>query len=233
VARHPLGPRGRRRRRPVVLPHVPVRRWVRRARRSPTAWWSAAAAVAVLAATRLSAIDDEAEARRAAWGEAVTVAVAARDLAAGDVIGPGDVVVDEWPRAMVPDRAVEEPPIGRTVAAPIVVGEAVVSDRVAPEGLSDVAALLPPGWRAVAVPSASGGFGADAPPLALGDRVDVLATFEVLDVDSPPTETVAEGALVVDVGETNVTVAVPAADAERVANAATTGTVTLTLAGAE
>lgn len=221
-------------RRPTLLPRPSLRRWVRRARRSPTAWWSAAAALALAASLRVGAIDDEAEARRAAWGESVTVVVAERDLAAGDVVTRGDVAFADWPRALVPAGALEELPIGRTAASPIVAGEAVVAARVAPEGLSEVAALVPPGWRAVAVPSASGGFGADAPPLDVGDRVDVLATFDTLDLDAgdSTTETVAEGALVVDVGDTSVTVAVPAADAERLAGAAARGTVTLALAGA-
>ena len=207
------------RRRPIVLPRVPLRRWVRRARRSPTAWWLAAAAVALFAATRVSAIDDEAEARRAAWGESVEVVVAAHDLAAGEVIAADDVAVASWPRAMVPGSALHEPPLGRTVAARIAAGEAVVADRVAPDGLSDVAALLPDGWRAIAVPSASGGFGADAPPLAVGDRVDVLATFDVLELDEAPRRPWPRARVIVDVGEANVTVAVPATDAERVANA--------------
>ena len=229
-------PRPSARARPIVLPHLPVRRWMRRARRSPALWWFAAALVALLAATRVSAIDDEAEARRAAWGESVTVVVAVDDLAAGDVVGAADVVVAEWPRATVPAGALTSPPVGRTVAATIVAGEAVVAARVAPSGLSDVAALVPAGRRAVAVPSTSGGFGADAPPLAVGDRVDVLASFDGFDLEdggAPSTDTVARDALVVDVGETNVTVAVPAADAERVADAATRGHVALALAGAE
>ena len=112
----------------------------------------------------------------------------------------------------------------------------MVAARVAPDGLAGVAALVPAGWRAVAVPSAGGGLGADARRCAVGDRVDVLATFDVLDptdgrapsrpAPSPTAPSSSTSAT------TAVTVAVPAADAARVAFAAARGTVTLALVGA-
>lgn len=219
--------------RPVPLPRIPWRRALRRARRSPAAWWLAAAAVAALAATRVGTLDDEAAAARAAWGEGVPVVVATRDLAAGEVVGADDVVVASWPPAVVPEGALAEVPAGRTVAAPIVAGEAVVGARVAPEGLSDVAALLPPGWRAVAVPAFGGGAGGDHPPLAVGDRVDVLASVDTFDpLAHQSAEVVAEGALVVDVRDGSVTVGVPQRVAAAVAVATTRGTITLALVGA-
>lgn len=224
-------------RRPVTLPRLPLRRLLRRARRSPALWWLAAAAVAAFATARVGSIDDEAEAARAAWGESVTVVVAARDLEPGQVVGPADVVLASWPRAVVPAGALAEVPDGRTVTAPIVAGEALASARIAPDGLSDVAALLPPGWRAVAIPAAGGGFGGDLPPLAVGDHVDVLASVDAFDLDAgaagaEPGGVVAESALVVDVSESAVTVGVPAARAPDVAFASTRGSVTLALVGA-
>lgn len=225
---------------PFPLPRIRFRRLLRRARRSPAVWWSAAALVALVAAARVGSIDDAAEARRASWGTPVPVVVAARDLPAGTVLGDGDVVTTSWPDAVVPAGALVSPPLGRTTSAAIMAGEAVVADRVAPDGLSDVAALLPPGWRAVAVPPSSAGFGSGAPPLQVGDRVDVLATFDALDLtdgsnDPTPTEPVAEGALVVDVDPDGgpITVAVPTADAPDVAFAVARGIVTLTLVGAQ
>lgn len=77
-----------------------------------------------------------------------------------------------------------------------------------------MAALVPAGGRAVAVPVADA-----LPPLRRGDRVDVLAP-----------SVVAADAVVLDVGETVVTVAVVAADAPRVADALARGPVTLALA---
>ena len=221
----------------LAVPRIPVRRLARRARLSPATWWLAAAAVAAVATVRVGELDDAAEARRRAWGESTSVVVAARDLAAGAVVGAGDVTVEEWPAAMVPGGALAEAPIGSTVTAPVVAGEAVVAARVAPEGLSGVAALIPPGHRAVAVPGSAGGLGTDTPPLRVGDRVDVLATFDVVDptdgsAGSEPTGTVADGALVVDVSDDAVTLAVPAVDAARVAFAVARGTITLALVGA-
>jgi Flp pilus assembly protein CpaB len=149
------------------------------------------------------------------------------------VLGADDVTVQRWPVAVVPAGAVADAPDGRIVTDAVVAGEAVVERRLAPGGLSTVAALVPEHHRAIAVPSSIGGLGTDAPPLTNGDRVDLLATFDVLDGDAPPTGAVAEGALVVDVGdEGTVTVAVPEEDAPRVAFAVARGTVTLALVGA-
>ena len=209
---------------PLAVPGIVARRWARRARRSPAAWWSCAAVVAVLAVTRVGA-----------WGESRTVVVASGDLPPGHVVTLADVTVERWPVAVVPAGALADVPVGRTVTTPIVAGEAVVARRVAPDGLDGVAALLPEGHRAVAVPAAIDGFGAGVPPLAVGDRVDVLATFDVY-VDeggsgAEPTGVVAAEALVVDVGDGAVTVAVPERDAPQVAFAAARGTVTLALVG--
>jgi Flp pilus assembly protein CpaB len=217
---------------PIPVPRLPLRRWARRARRSPAVWWSAAAVTAALASVQVSALDGRAAARREAWGASTPVVVAARDLETGHVVGAGDTTVQRWPLAVVPAGALAQAPAGRVVTAAMLAGEAVVGQRLAPEGLSGVAALVPEHHRAIAVPSSTAGFGTDAPPLVSGDRVDVLATFDVLDGDAPPTDAVAEGALVVDVGDGTVTVAVLEDDAPRVAFAVARGTVTLALVGA-
>lgn len=193
---------------------------LRRAFRSPLAWWACAALVAVLAAAQVGRLDDDAAARRAAWGTATVAVVAVRDLAPGDVVAADDVVVEQRPAAVLPAGSLGAPPVGRTVVAPILAGEAVVTRRLAPEGLSGVAALVPDGMRAVALPTAFEG-----PPLAVGDRVDVLATVD------GPTTVVAPDAVVVDVGEAAVTVAVPVGDLDAVAYAVARGTVTLALVG--
>ena len=217
---------------PIPVPRLALRRRLRRARRSPALWWSAAAAVAVIAAVRISAIEAEAEARRDAWGTPVEVVIATRELATGDTVTADDVTTVAWPEALVAGRVVADEPLGRLVTAPILAGEALVAGRLAPHGVSEVAARIPDGHRAVAVPVGAGGFGYDAPPLAVGDRVDLLATFDVLDGDAPPTAPVAESALVVAVDDAAVTVAVPRADAAPVAFATARGTVTLALVGA-
>ena len=94
------------------------------------------------------------------------------------------------------------------------------------------AALLPPGTRALAVPDGPG-----TPPLRVGDTVDVLATYDPFLFDPasgrpvPAGDTVVAGALVIDVSEGAITVAVDPDDAPAVAFALAQGAVTLALAG--
>jgi Flp pilus assembly protein CpaB len=119
---------------------------------------------------------------------------------------------------------------------PLESGEVLLASKLAPEGLRGVAALVPPGDRALAVPVDPGGLA-----LRLGDRVDVLATFDVAGADdtapalptpAAPTFPVARAALVVGVGDGAVTVAVGPDEVPRVAFALARGTVALALVGA-
>jgi len=177
------------------------------------------------------------------------VAVAARDL------GPGDVVADddlEW-RAIDDDRGPnavtrDDAPVGRSVTAAIDAGEVVSRRRLAPGGLRGVAALVPTGSVAMAVERDE-----RTPALEAGQRVDVLTTagvdptsapagFPAGDVDGDPdrddgggggvrARRVAAGALVVDVAEDRVLVAVLDADAPAFAAALLDGAVVLALTG--
>jgi hypothetical protein len=118
----------------------------------------------------------------------------------------------------------------------------VVAARLAPAGLVGAAALVPAGERAVAVPTGP----APTPPLVVGDRVDVLAVLPAAPAPeagdrprgvgapgvSDPAFALVEQAAVVDVADGVVTVAVPEADAPRVAWALGHGSVVLALAGA-
>jgi Flp pilus assembly protein CpaB len=103
-------------------------------------------------------------------------------------------------------------------------GAAVVSGNVAPEGLSGLAALLPAGARAVAVPT-----GAASVALRRGDRVDLLVTFDPPPAGEAPTFPVAVAALVIDVGPEAAAVAVDPEEAVRVAYAVAAGVVTIVL----
>jgi Flp pilus assembly protein CpaB len=189
-------------------------------------------AIAVLAAVTgavVASLVGRAEAALRRYGPARPVAVATRAIAAGAVIRTDDAEVRSWPAGLVPPGAFSAVPVGRTASAPTFTGEPLVAGRVAPGGLSGVAAVLPAGTRAIAVPLAGAG-----PPLAVGDTVDLLATFDpVVAGGGEPTVVVSEGAVVV--GTTGdgdaVTVAVPAADAPRVAFAVTQGAVTVALGG--
>jgi Flp pilus assembly protein CpaB len=175
-----------------------------------------------------------AEAARQRWGRARPVAVATRDLAPGDVVDGSTVEVRRLPEAAVSPGALAEPPAGSVVRQPVVAGEALVAERLAPQGLTGVAALVPAGHRAVAVPIGP----LAVPPLTLGDLVDVLAVVPVAAEDRPgpsgagPSFPLVEAAVVVDVGEQSISVAVPEPDAPRVAWVLTNGSVVLALAGA-
>lgn len=158
-----------------------------------------------------------ASAATARWGATRVVPVLTRAVAAGDQIRPDAVQDQEVPVALVPDAAVAPHPVGRTARVALVAGEIVLAERVAPDGVGGVAALVPPRTRALAVPVPDGGL-----VVRRGDRVDVLS-------GTAPGTTVAGGALVVDATDKAVTVAVPVADAPAVAAAVATGPVALAL----
>jgi pilus assembly protein CpaB len=156
------------------------------------------------------------------------VLVAQHRLDVGDVVRSGDVAAASWPAALVPRRAVADlgNAVGRAVVQVIEPGEAVLAGRLAPEGLHGVAALVPPGWRALALP-----VGPAALPLSIGDHVDLVAAVGGTDATASqsPSFVLADDAVVVAVDERSVTVAVHADDAPRVALGIVTGSVVLAL----
>lgn len=190
--------------------------------------------LAVVTGLVVVSLVSSAEAARQRWGRARPVAVATRDLAPGEVIDGSAVEVRRLPEAAVSPDALAEPPAGSVVRQPVVAGEALVPERLAPQGLTGVAALVPPGHRALALPIGP----LAIPPLTLGDLVDVLAVLPVAQDDLPgraadePSFPLVEAARVVDVGEQSITVAVPELDAPRVAWVLANGAVVLALAGA-
>jgi hypothetical protein len=86
--------------------------------------------------------------------------------------------------------------------------------------------MVPPGHRAVAVPNDE-----HMPVVRVGDRVDVLATFDVEGGDTEPSVAVAAGAEVLMVTARALTLAVATSDAPRVAFALARGAVTVALRG--
>lgn len=198
---------------------------LRRMRRSPVPFWLLAAAAAVATGGTVARLVGEASARADRLGGLVAVPVAARPVEAGAVLRPADVAVRRLPAALLPRGRVAEAPAGRSAVVPLVPGEVVLASKLAPAGVRGVAALIPPGRRALAVPVDHGSLA-----VRRGNRVDVLATFEETGGDAP-TFPVATGALVVDAGDDAVTVAVTEAEAPRVAFAVARGTVTLALTG--
>jgi Flp pilus assembly protein CpaB len=204
---------------------------LRRAAARPVLRRLAVTALALVTVVGTATVLGQARAERDRWGTGREVLVARRDLAAGDVIGAGDVERRALPRAALPAGAgaLTALPVGAVVRHPVLAGEPVVAARLAPAGLAGAAALVGPDDRAVAVPRAA----APMPPLAVGDLVDVLAVMPpgAGDGHDPPAFPVVERATVVHVGDEAVTVAVPVDDAARTAWAVTQGSAVLALAG--
>ncbi|MCB1005147.1 MAG: hypothetical protein KDB35_13270 [Acidimicrobiales bacterium] len=190
-------------------------------RRRPLAYWATTLVAAGAAAVTVGGLAARAEAAASRYGGLRPVVVVNTPVAPGDVVGPDDVRVDASPRAFVAEGALDALPEGRTALVPLQPGEALLAERLAPDGLHGVAALLPDGTRALAVPT-----GPAALRVRVGDRVDLLATG----VDGS-SRLVASGATVVDAREATATVAVAEDDAPDVAAALTLATVTLALAG--
>ena len=199
---------------------------LRRLARSPLAYWAVVVALAGLTAFTVAGQVDRAGAQAARYGNLRPVVVATHAVELGAVVRQADVIVTAMPASFLPDGALDSTGavVGRTVVVPLLRGSAVVAANLAPDGLEGVAALLPAGSRAVAVPT-----GPAAVALRRGDRVDILATFDPPPAGEEPTFPVAEAAPVVDVGPEAVTVAVAPEEARRVAYAVAAGVVTLVL----
>jgi pilus assembly protein CpaB len=160
--------------------------------------------------------------------DAVAVAVSAGDLPAGTVLTVDDLATAPYPPPAVPVGVVGDPEqlLGRTLAGSVRAREPITDARLVGPG---VTSLLPDGQVAAPVRLADL---AVAALVHTGDRVDVLATA----ADAPTADVVAEGALVVaaigtdDEGNAGLLLlAVDAETAARLAAAATTATLTVTL----
>ena len=215
---------------------VPLSVRARRAAVRPAVRRTAVAALALVTAVAVTSLVEAAGAAQDRWGATRPVAVATRDLGPGDVVDAGAVEVRDLPRGVLGEATMPEAPVGAVVRHPILAGEPVAPARLAPDGLTGVAALVPAGERAVAVPVGPAG----VPPLAVGDLVDVVTVLPggaTAQADGgrrsdDPAFTLVERAAVVDVAEQAVTIAVPGRDAPRVAWAVANGAVVLALAGA-
>lgn len=146
-------------------------------------------------------------------GNLVEVNVVARPVRAGVALAAADVRATSLPEKSIPDAEAARNPVGLTARVDLVPGEVVLATRLGPRG---IAALLPAGARALAVPRAAG-----TPPLEPGQRVDLLANGGVI----------VAAASVLAIDDSGTTVAVPEKAAPVLAEAIATGTVTLSLAG--
>jgi pilus assembly protein CpaB len=130
-----------------------------------------------------------AKARRlsGALGRPVVVEVTARDLARGTVLTGSMLRQRTYPFAYAPPGAAHASDTvdGLALLTAMPAGAVVTLDRLAPKGAGPVAALVPPGLRAVAIPSSL-----PSGAVRAGDRIDLLATFPG---PHAHTETVADG----------------------------------------
>ncbi|MBA3418763.1 MAG: Flp pilus assembly protein CpaB [Geodermatophilaceae bacterium] len=200
-------------------------RWVRWGRRLLALGLLATAAV--LAATE--------EGRDELAEPTVEVLVASRELAAGTVLGAGDVAARAWPIRLVPDGTLTpaDDPAGRLLAGAIRAGEAVTDVRLLGPGLVQA---LEPGLRAVPVRLTDAGVGA---LLRTGDRIDLYAVSTGIDAQSEQSTLVAAYALVLAVPAEQdtvvpeggiIVVAVPSTTALKLVAAAYTQSIAATLA---
>lgn len=141
----------------------------------------------------MSGYRSEIERLRPDLGPPTTVVVADHDLVRGAVVGAADLALRPLPSAVVPAGALTATGdgVGRVLLAGMGTGDVLTDTRLAAEGVGPLAALIPPGLRAVLVPSSLPD-GAVRP----GDTVDVLTTFGGAHAH---TETSATGAQVLSV----------------------------------
>ncbi|MGY2127276.1 Flp pilus assembly protein CpaB [Blastococcus sp. SYSU DS0617] len=164
----------------------------------------------------------------AAAPEAQPVVVAARSLDAGRPLGEDDLALAGYPPGTAPAGVVAEPGllVGRMLAGPVGAGEPLTGTRLVGPGLTT---LLPQGQVAAPVRLADL---AVAALVRTGDRVDVLATGP----GAVEAETLASGVRVLAAGGSGedptaglLLVAVDAGTAARLAAAATSATLTVSL----
>ena len=196
--------------------------------RSPFTFWLAVAGLALVTGLAVSGAVGRADSLAGQYGPLRPVVVAARPVERGTELKAGDLAVRQLPARFRADGsfAAAGQVEGRTAVVPLVEGEPVLRGHLAPDGVAGVTALLPPGTRAVAVPT-----GSASPPLRKGDVVDLLATFDPSATGGTGDSTlaIALDAPVVDVGTDAATVAVTPAEARAVALAISRGAVTVAL----
>jgi Flp pilus assembly protein CpaB len=114
------------------------------------------------------------EATRPDVGPLVPVVMAARDLERGTTLDASMLEAGEIPAAFAPPGAMGtlEDADRRVLTASVAAGEVLTASRVGGPSTGPVAALVPPGLRAVVVPA-----GLPTGIVRAGDRVDLLATF--------------------------------------------------------
>lgn len=172
------------------------------------------------------------------------IVVAARDLAVGTVLAPGDVKRIEWPSLTVPPgyAATEEQVMGRGVITPVSANEPLMTAKLADkEAGGGLPIVIPEGKRAVSVKvdEVIGVAGFVVP----GTRVDVLVTLvPSADRDEAATRVILQNVQTLASGQTIqknangepqtatvITLLVTPEEAEKLTLAATEGQIQLAL----
>ncbi len=189
--------------------------------RSPAAYWSLVAVLAVGTIVWIERAERDLARRAAALGPTTQVAVVVDDHAGGERLDGADVELREVPRAVVPADALTAAPHDRRLRTDVRAGEVLTSGRFAASGVSEIAARIPPGRQAIAVPRTSA-----ALDLRPGDQVALLGLGS-----SGSSEMIVDDGLVVDATDGATTIAVPLGDVRDVADAVLAGTMTIVLSG--
>lgn len=205
---------------PTPEPLRRVGRRIRYLRYSPALHWCAAALLAFLTLSTATGRRAELERRLGDLGPTVRVAVTRAPVRAGASLGSDDVRWRSVPKGLVPADAVRHLDRSRRVAVDLGAGEVIRRDRLRPFSGSALAAAIPRGSVAVAVP---------LPP---GLRPEHGDRVELLSIDaSGISSTIALDAAVVDRHDGAAVVAVPRRRAGAVADAVLASTLTVAIAG--
>lgn len=190
--------------------------------------WSLTVLLGLAVATSVASVVARADRARSAWGETRAVFVATRDLEPGHVVRAADARRIGLPEQMLRSDAMEDPPIGRVVHSPVFEHEVLIEARLAAPGLVGLAAVVPEGSRAVAIPAEP----ATTPAIEVGQLVDVIVVLPPGEGgSSPPGFVLAADAEVLAVTDRAVSVAVETDVAPRVAVAVAQGAITLAVVG--
>lgn len=152
-------------------------------------------------------------------GDLTPVVVTTQPIEAGEPLDEANTEIRQYPALVLPPNAVSALAGEEVASAALHVGDMVTAARLGG---------IPIGNRTeVAVPAHTA-----MPPLAAGDRVDVLVTLPISDESGAQTQatlTVATAAVVTDKAEHAVTIAVTEQELLPVASAVIQGSVTLAL----
>ena len=179
--------------------------------------------------------------------ETSTIVVATTDLTFGTLLTPDNIKEIPWPKTSIPEGAYatvgELTSANRAALASISPNEPVLKWKISgPDARASLSALVGPGMRAAAIRVNDivgvGGF------VLPGDRVDVLYTRNAKDEEPSSTDILIQNVKVLAVDQVAdqkkndpvvakvVTVEVASIDAQKIALAQTTGSLTLTLRSA-